>query len=79
MSHASLVNVDTGDTEAWKRESRLSLSGMPNTALNFLNNQPANKCLVFCLDKDRAERETIVMMARKYAMADYKVFNNADG
>lgn len=76
MSHASLVNAATGDTGAWKRDSRLSLSGTSDTALNFfLNKQNAVKVLVFCLDNDAAGREAAVMMARKYAAKGYTVLN----
>jgi hypothetical protein len=35
MSHASLVNANTGDTGAWKRDNRLSLSGTSDVVLDF--------------------------------------------
>jgi hypothetical protein len=76
MSHASLVNADIGDTGAWKRDSRLSLSGTADTALDFLlNKQNAFKVLVFCLDNDRAGREAAVQLARKYAFRGYTALN----
>ena len=76
MSHASLVNADTGDTGAWKRQSRLSLAGTSDTAIPFfLNQHEAVKVLVFCLDNDRAGREAAVMMARKYAAMGYTALN----
>ena len=76
MSHASLVNADTGDTGAWKRHSRLSLAGTSDTAIPFfLNQHKAVKVLVFCLDNDTAGREAAVMMARKYAAKGYTVLN----
>ena len=57
MSHASLVNADTGDTGAWKRHNRLSLAGTSDTAIPFfLNQHRAVKVLVFCLDNDTAGR-----------------------
>jgi len=48
MSHASLVNAFAGDAAAWKKDSRLSLSGTSETALFFfLNKQKEVKELVF--------------------------------
>jgi hypothetical protein len=76
MSHASLVNADTGDTGAWKRHSRLSLAGTSDAALPFfLNQHPAVRELVFCLDNDMAGREAAAIMARKYAYKGYTVLN----
>ena len=72
MSHASIENIITGDINAWKRDSRLSLSGTADTALQFfLNKQNAINELVFCLDNDPAGREAAVSMARKYAEKGY--------
>jgi hypothetical protein len=76
MSHASLVNAATGDTGAWKRDCRLSLSGTSDTALNFfLNQHTAVNELVFCLDNDLAGHEATVMMAREYAYKGYMTLN----
>lgn len=72
MSHASLVNAATGDPDAWKRHSRLSLAGTSDAALPFfLNKQTTVKELVFCLDNDPAGREATAIMARKYAEKGY--------
>lgn len=72
MSHASLENMVTGDKDAWKRQSRLSLSGTSDTALSFfLNKQESVNELVFCLDNDKAGREAAAGMARKYADRGY--------
>ena len=67
MSHASLEKDITGDADAWKQHSRLSLAGTSDTALPFFLNQhrTANE-LVFCLDNDLAGREASVALARKY-------------
>ena len=74
MSHASLVNADTGDTGAWKRDNRLSLAGTSDTALNFfLNQQKEVKELVLCLDNDPAGHEAAAIIARKYAAKGYTV------
>jgi len=68
MSHASLVNAATGDRNAWKRHSRLSLAGTSDAALPFfLNQHNSVKELVFCLDNDPVGREAAAIMARKYA------------
>jgi hypothetical protein len=68
MSHASLENAATGDRNAWKRHSRLSLAGTSDAALPFfLNQHTAARELVFCLDNDEPGREAAAAMARKYA------------
>ena len=72
MSHASLENAITGNAEAWERHTRLSLSGITDTAIPFfLNKQKNIKELVFCLDNDTAGREAAVNMARKYSDRGY--------
>ena len=72
MSHASLVNADTGGTGAWKRDSRLSLAGTGDAALPFfLNQHPAVHELIFCLDNDSAGREAAALMTKKYAAKGY--------
>jgi hypothetical protein len=72
MSHASLENAATGDKDAWKRHSRLSLAGTSDTALPFfLNQHSAARELVFCLDNDEPGREAAATMARKYADKGY--------
>ena len=72
MSHASLTNAATGDTEGWKRHSRLSLAGTTDTAMPFfLNQHNAINELVFCLDNDQAGREAAAAMANKYADKGY--------
>jgi hypothetical protein len=74
MSHATLANAATGDTGAWKQDSRLSLAGTSDAALPFfLNQHPAARELVFCLDNDPAGREAAALMARKYAAKGYTV------
>ena len=76
MSHASLENAATGDTNAWKRHSRLSLSGTSDVALSFFLNQHKEvKELVLCLDNDSAGREAATLIARKYAYKGYTALN----
>ncbi|KAF5037577.1 hypothetical protein DSECCO2_563120 [anaerobic digester metagenome] len=72
MSHASLENAAVGDAGAWKRHNRLSLAGTSDTALPFfLNQHPAVRELIFCLDNDPAGREAVAVMARKYVEKGY--------
>jgi hypothetical protein len=74
MSAATLENAATGDKNAWKQHSRLSLAGTSDTALDFfLNKHTAVKELVLCLDNDPAGREAAANMARKYAAKGYIV------
>ena len=76
MSHASLVNADTGDTGAWKQHSRLSLAGTSDAALPFFLNQHKEvKEIVLCLDNDTAGREAAAIIARKYAYKGYTALN----
>jgi len=76
MSHASLVNAATGDKNAWKQHSRLSLAGTSDTAMPFfLNQHKSVRELVFCLDNDTAGREAAAIMARKYAYKGYTALN----
>jgi len=56
-----------------KKHSRLSLSGTSDTAMFFFLNQHKDvKELVFCLDNDKAGRESATALARKYADMGYK-------
>ena len=72
MSHASLAIAATGGGDAWKQHSRLSLAGTSDTALPFfLNQHPAVRELVFCLDNDAPGREAAAAMVRKYAAKGY--------
>ena len=76
MSHATLENLFTGDADAWKKDSRLSLSGITDTAIPFfLNQHKSIRELVFCLDNDTAGREAAAIMARKYAYKGYTALN----
>ena len=72
MSHASLENAKTGNSEAWKKDNRLSLAGTSDIALSFfLNKHTAVKEIVFGLDNDAAGREASGIMAKKYADDGY--------
>lgn len=68
LSHATLENFYTGDPEAWRRDSRLSLGGTSELALEqYLQDHPTAKEFVFCLDSDDAGRSAAIALARKYA------------
>jgi hypothetical protein len=74
ISHATLAKLEYGDMAAWEHDSRLSLAGTTDTAIPFfLNQHTAVKELVFCLDNDKAGRETSYAMAQKYADKRYSV------
>ncbi|MDR1736770.1 MAG: DUF3991 and toprim domain-containing protein [Oscillospiraceae bacterium] len=76
MSHASLVNAATGGTGTWKTDTRLSLAGTSDAALNFFLNQHKEiKSLVFCLDNDKPGRDAALILGREYAFKRYTVFN----
>ena len=72
MSQGSLENAATGNIEAWKQHSRLSLAGTSDTALSFFLNQHEEvKELIFCLDNDEPGREASGIMTKKYADMGY--------
>jgi len=72
MSHASIVNALTGDTGAWKQQSRLSLAGTSDAALPFfLKQHTAVRELVFCLDNDTPGREAAAVLIDKYTDKGY--------
>ena len=72
MSRASLDNTATGNPDAWKQHSYLSLAGTGDAALSFFLNQHTDvRELVLCLDNDPAGREASAAIARKYAEKGY--------
>lgn len=67
MSHATLTNLVTGNTNAWRNDNRLSLGGVTSLALDkYIELHHQTKELIFCLDNDTAGREAAVFMVRKY-------------
>lgn len=66
MSHASLFKLCDLD---WKKDSRLSLGGVSELALdNFLEQRPNIKKITFCLDNDRTGKNNV-----------YGVYNQQNG
>ena len=61
-----------GDTDAWKRHSRLSLAGTSDAALPFfLNTHKDVQELIFCLDGDLAGLEAATDLIPKYQGKGY--------
>jgi hypothetical protein len=74
MSHASIINLYCGSSEAWKRRNRLSLGGTSDAAIPFFLNQHKDiKELVFCMDNDPVGQDAAKALSRKYAEKGYYV------
>lgn len=53
LSHATLANLATGNSEAWKLHNRVALSGKSDNALeHYLKKHPDIKEIAICLDND---------------------------
>jgi len=73
MSHATLVNLKTGDKNAWRNDKRLSLGGTSSLALcKYLELNDSVSELIFCLDNDPAGREGTASLAREFGRKDYR-------
>ncbi|GHU51880.1 hypothetical protein AGMMS49975_06580 [Clostridia bacterium] len=67
LSHATLANIKSGDKDAWKEHSRLTLDGTSAVALeHYLSKNPQVKELVFCLDNDEAGRTALANFKEMY-------------
>ncbi len=72
LSHATLENLTTGNKNAWKNDSRLSLGGISSIALDkYIELHPLTNEFVFCLDNDKAGHEAAVKMVRRYTDMGY--------
>ena len=72
MSHASIVNVNTGNAAAWLQHNRISLSGTADTPLPmYLQQHPHVRELILCMDNDTAGRDAAIAIARKYTDKGY--------
>ncbi len=68
MSHASIINIEAENSNAWKGYNRLSLAGTADTALSkALEAHRYINELVFCLDNDPAGRSAAMSLSGKYA------------
>lgn len=73
MSHATMFNKISGNQEAWKAHSRISLSGTSDVALEgFLSRHKEVKNIYICLDNDEAGSRASSNIAEKYAAKGYK-------
>ncbi|MDR2532749.1 MAG: DUF3991 and toprim domain-containing protein [Oscillospiraceae bacterium] len=67
LSHATLANLVTENSEAWKKHNRLSLAGTSDGALNqYLKDNPDIKEIIFCLDNDPTGRRKTSEYMKKY-------------
>lgn len=79
ISHATLANLALKDAEAWRKHSRICLSGKSDLALDhYLKTHPACKQIILCLDDDKnAERnwgqEKAQSLKEQYVAKGYDV------
>lgn len=74
LSHATIVNIESGDNREWLNSTRLSLGGVSDNALeHFLNDYSEVEEIVFCLDNDSAGIKATEKYMTKYADMGYKV------
>ncbi|MCL1831463.1 MAG: DUF3991 and toprim domain-containing protein, partial [Oscillospiraceae bacterium] len=74
ISHASLVNHHVGNDKAHTLHNRLSLGGVTDVALvQYLQDNPQIKELVFCLNNDDAGRSATSELMKKFSAQGYTV------
>jgi hypothetical protein len=74
MSHASLVNRHVGNDKAYTLHNRLSLGGVTDVALvQYLQDNPHIKELIFCLNNDEAGRNATSEMMNKFSEQGFAV------
>lgn len=74
LSHATLKNLESGNSREWLNSTRLSLAGVSDNALkHFLNDYPEVEEICFCLDNDTAGLTAADLLMRKYAAKGYTV------
>jgi len=74
MSHASIVNHHVGNDKAFTLHNRLSLGGKIDRALvQYLQDNPNIKQLIFCLNNDEAGRTATTEMLEKFEAQGYTV------
>ena len=72
LSHATMFNHISNNTEKWKEHTRLSLSGTSDVALEkFLEIHPDIKNIYVCLDNDDAGRTASEHILKKYSDNGY--------
>lgn len=74
LSHATLCNLSAGSSRAWLDETRLSLGGVSDRALEgYLKHNSEVEEIVLRLDNDPAGRVACEKMKEKYTAQGYKV------
>ena len=74
LSHATLKNLESGNSREWLDSTRLSLAGVSDNALkHFLNEYPEVEEICFCLDNDAAGIKATEKYMAKYADWGFKV------
>lgn len=74
LSHATLSNIAENNNRAWLNESRLSLGGVCDNALeHYLKDNPECSEICFCLDNDPAGIAATEKYTAKYLDKGYKV------
>lgn len=74
LSHATMCNIETGNSKEWLKATRLSLAGVSDKALDtFLKNHPDVKRINLRLDNDLAGRKACEVISDKYKNQGYYV------
>lgn len=77
LSHATMANYVTKNSEAWKMHSRICLAGTSDVALeHYLKSHPEVKEIHFVLDNDEAGREAAAKYVPKYEQLGFKVVDH---
>lgn len=72
LSHATIKNIMTGDNRAWLNDTRISLGGVCDNALeHYLSEHPNVKEIHFCLDNDAAGIAATEKYMQKYFKMGY--------
>lgn len=74
LSHATLVNISSGNPREWLNSTRLSLGGNSDVALErFVQDYSEIEEIYFCVDNDKGGDIAIERYAQKYEDMGYKV------
>ena len=74
LSHCTMTNIIKNDKEAYKQQTRISLCGTSDVALqSYLERHPEVKVLNFRLDNDEAGHQQTEHYIEKYTAKGYKV------
>lgn len=77
LSHATMANHITRNSEAWKMHSRICLAGTSDVALeHYLKSHPEVKEIHFVLDNNEAGRDAAAKYVPKYEQLGFKVVDH---